>query len=268
MKGRPKRFPVGRRGVALVLVLWIVVILGALGAAVTGAARTSAGLAANARAGAVARSAAESGIEATISDIEQGLASVTDSVSRAAFLNALEGSPRDSVALGQGRVAVAISDPSARLDVNAAPAANLAMLLSHFTDGARASETARAIRAFIERAATPRDARLTALSNESPRFVTPLRSLEELRRIPAVDLAAVEQAAPYLTIDGDGTVNRRTASDTVLAAAFGEERDEPSRLLIVARGWQFGSLLTHEVQAVFAVSGISLVLIHWRERQL
>lgn len=258
-----------RRGVALVLVLWIVVILGGIGAAVVQASRTSTALAANVRAATVARYAAESGIEAMVAEVEQQLASQPDSLARRAWLNALALTPRDSLVLGNGRAAVAVSDPSTRLDVNAAPAANLATLLSRFTDIGRATETARAIRAWIERAPTTAgDGRLQALGDTPLHVVTPVRSLDELRDIPGVDSRALERAAPYLTIDGDGTVNRQAASDTVLAAAFGELRDEPSRLLIVARGWEAGHPLTHEVQAVYAISGERLVLVHWRERTL
>ena len=73
-------------------------------------------------------------------------------------------------------------------------------------------------------------------------------------------------AAPYLTVDGDGTLNRRRASDTVLVAAGGELRDEPTRLLLVSRGWMAGNALTHEVQAVYDVTMDRLALVHWRER--
>ena len=38
-------------------------------------------------------------------------------------------------------------------------------------------------------------------------------------------------------------------------------------LILIARGWQSGSPLTHEIQAVYAISGTSLVLAHWREQQ-
>lgn len=256
---------VTRRGVALVLVLWIVVILGGIGTVVVRGARTSAGLALNVRASAVARYAAESGIEATVADIEHMLGATNDSVQWATGLNALSATTRDSIVLGEGRVQVSIADPSTRLDVNEAPEANLALLLSRLGRLPEAASTARAIRQWIERPVTATDGRLTT-SGATQRFVTPLRSLEELREIPGVDVALLERAAPYLTIDGDGTVNVQAASDTVLAAAFGERRDEPSRVLLVARGWHAGHPLTHEIQAVYAISGMRLVLVHWREQ--
>jgi len=255
-----------RRGVALVLVLWIVVILGGLGASVMGATRATAGVAANARAGAVARYAAESGVVATVAEIEGRLATVGDSGQRAAYLNTLAVRDRDSVVLGDGRFTVAIIDPTTRLDVNAAPEARLTTLLAMFMDAGRAAEAARTIKATIERPSPVSGDERLSDAGGSLRFVTPLRSLEELRRIPGLDAAALERAAPWLTVDGDGTVNRRMASDTVLRVAFGEQRDEPSRLVITARGWRRDSPLTHEVQAVYAISGNELVLVQWREQ--
>lgn len=258
-----------RRGAALILVLWLIVILGGIGAGVVATARTSSHLAHNARASAVARYAAESGIAATVSEIQRALTASPDSLARRDWLNRLPLAPRDSLALGTGRVAVAISDPSTRLDVNTAPAANLATLLARFTDIGRANETARAIRLWIERRPnTPVEGRMQSFGDQPLRFVTPVRSLDELSDLPGVDVAALQRAAPYLTIDGDGTVNRRAASDTVLTAAFGELRDEPTRLLLIARGWESGHPLTHEIQAAYALSGNTLVLVHWRERVL
>lgn len=245
-----------RRGVALVLVLWLIVILGGIGAAVISATRDSSRLAANTRALVVARYAAESGIEATLAAIDDSLRALTDSAARHDFLNALErrSAGGDSVLLGDGRFAVAIVDASARLDVNAAPVENLARLFARFTDLSRATALAQAIRARIERG--------------GGRTVTPLRSLEELRAIPGADMRVLRLAAPYLTVDGDGTVNRATASDTVMAAAFGELAEAPTRLVLVSRGWMRAHPLTHEIQGVYAIASDRLVLVHWRERTL
>jgi len=250
----PRRRP--RRGVALLLVLWLLVVLGAIGATVVGATRDSSRLAANARARVAARYAAESGVEATVGRIDAGLLRLTDAAARRDFLNALarDGTEEDSVSLGDQRYAVAIVDAGTRLDVNAAPVQNLARLLGYFTDGGRASAIAQAIRARIEPV--------------EGRAVSPLRSLEELRSVAGVDTDVLQRAAPYLTVDGDGTINQAMASDTVLAAAFGELRDAPSRLVLVSRGWMRDHPLTHEIQAVYAIASDRLVLVHWRERTL
>jgi type II secretory pathway component PulK len=259
-----------RRGVALMLVLWLVVVLGVIGAGVVRGTRATSAIAANVRAQLVARLSAESGIEALVAAIEDTLASLSDSASRQDWLNGLEdGASRgDTTVLGEGRFAVTVVDVSARLDVNAAPEPALRAFFARFTDLAGAADIARAIRRQIERAgpAAGGDQRLEADPFGTLRPVRPLRSLEELSRRRLVPERILERAAPYLTVDGDGSVNRSAASDTVLVAAAGELRDEPSRFLIIARGWMGGHPLTHEVQAVYAITGDRLVLAHRRER--
>lgn len=252
-----------RRGVALVLVLWIIVILGGISAGVVRSARTSTSLAMNARAEVIARAAAESGIEAQVAAIEDTLSRLSDEARRD-WLNALAfRSGGDSVALGDGRFSVAIVDVNARLDVNAATESALRNFFSQFTDPVQAATIASGIRQRIDSGAS------LATTSPGVRFgVAPIRSLEELRLARLVPDAVLTRAAPYLTVDGDGAINGRTASDTVRIAATGELRDEPSRLLLVSRGWVSGHPLTHEIQAVYAITGNRLVFSHWRERSL
>ena len=96
----------------------------------------------------------------------------------------------------------------------------------------------------------------------------PLRTLEDLRRIPGFPDKLALAAVPYLTVDGDGRINRSAASDTVMAAAAGAVVDEPSRILVISRGWLRGQPLTHEIQAVYAIEGNSVTLVRWQERDL
>lgn len=269
-----------RRGVALVLVLWLIVVLGGIAAGVVAGTRSSSSLAANLRARVVARYAAESGIEAMRAAIEDSLGVLSDSSTRFAYLNGLERETAtgDSTILGDSRFVVVVVDASARLDVNAAPVENLARLFARFTDAGRASAMARAIRLRIERgeasisrggeASMSRDGVRPGTPGDEPRTVFPIRTLDELRTLPGADARVLQLAAPFLTVYGDGTINRAMASDTVMAAAFGELRDAPSRLVLVSRGWMRGHPLTHEVQGVFAISNNRLVLVQWRERTL
>ena len=261
-----------RRGVALVLVLWLIVVLGGIAAGVVAATRSSSSLAANLRARVVARYAAESGIEAMRAAIEDSLAVLSDSSTRFAYLNGLERETAtgDSTVLGDSRFVVVVVDASARLDVNAAPVENLARLFARFTDAGRASAMARAIRLRIERGegSMSGDGVRLGTPGSEPHTVFPIRTLEELRTLPGADARVLQLAAPFLTVHGDGTINRAMASDTVMAAAFGELRDAPSRLVLVSRGWMRGHPLTHEVQGVFAISNNRLVLVQWRERTL
>jgi len=259
-----------RRGFALMLVLWLIVVLGTVSAAVVLGTRETSALAGNARARVAGRFAAESGVAAATAELEVRLAALTDTTARQAYLNDLDAalSSRGEVTLGNAVFAVTLVDVSARLDVNNAGEEGLARLLGTFGAPTAAAATARAIRAFIERGTVTGVPGGQSISGASGPAVRPLRSLDELEDIPGVDLALLRAAAPYLTVDGDGKINRATATDTVLAAAGGSLQDEPSRLLVVSRGWMRGHTLTHEIQAVYAIAGTQLTLVRWRERDL
>jgi type II secretory pathway component PulK len=258
-----------RRGAALILVLWVIVALAAVSSGAVAATRSTNGIAANYRARAVARYAAESGITLAVATLENGLAATTEPNARRALLNDLDLVLQPETALGDARLAVALVDVGSRIDVNTADVRSLGRLLSFFTDPLEAERAAQAIRAHVggvtEMSLDPSDPgeRVGTLS-----AIRPLRSLGELFRVHGLSPDLVRRAAGTLTVDGDGTINRATASDTVLAAAAGELRDEPSRILVVARGWQDGHPLTHEIEAVYAVIGNELTLIRWRERDL
>jgi type II secretory pathway component PulK len=208
----------------------------------------------------VARYAAESGVTAAVAALEENLSRLDDLGARRVYLNQLDRAlGSGELSLGDARAAVVLVDVGSRLDINLAGFSSLSRLFSFFTDAIEAERAARAVRAFIEGALGDGGARSGA---------RPLRSLDELAVIPGFPAALAERAVPFLTVDGDGTLSRATASDTVLAAAGGELRDEPSRILVVSRGWLDGHPLSHEIQAVYAVVGPELTLIRWRERLL
>jgi type II secretory pathway component PulK len=252
-----------RPGVALMLVLWVIVVLGTVSSGVLLSTRSSTALAANYRARVIGRYAAESGVNAALAALEDSLRALEGNVVvRRDYLNGLDRALPWSgvVALGDARFAVALIDPGSRLDVNMADVAALTALLSQFTDAAEAERVATAIHDWIQGtgpgvAPDPGAARL-------------LSSLDELAEVPDLPVLLAERMAPFLTVDGDGTINRVTASDTVLAAAAGALRDEPSQVLLVSRGWREGHPLTHEIQAVYAIVGADLILVRWRERDL
>jgi general secretion pathway protein K len=245
-----------RRGVALMLVLWMIVILGGVAAAVTNSSRLTADVTSNARARTVARYAAESGIVAGVATLQRRLeAAGDDQVKRRAVLNDAEHALQDAAAfeLGDASVRTVMVDVSARIDVNAATEEVLAALLARAGHAAVAANTARAIRRHID--SIPGSAQL-------------LQSLDEVAALPGVNAKAIASAAAWLTIDGDGQVNRATAAAEVLGVARGSVADEPTRIMLIARGWQRGHPLTHEVQAVYAVQGNQLAFVRWRERDL
>jgi len=259
-----------RRGFALMLVLWLIVVLGTIAATIVLGSRESSALAGNARARVVGRYAAESGVTSATAAIESALEARPDTATRERYLDHLDSAlpRRGEVPLGDAAFSVTLVDVSARLDVNSADERALERFFSQF-DPSAAAATAAAIRRYIDReevTATP-----GSQSNSGGSALVAartLRSLDELEVLPGVSLGLVRAAAPYLTVDGDGKMNRATASDTVLAAAAGSVQDEPSRILVVSRGWLRGHSLTHEIQAVYAIAGNHLTLVRWREREL
>lgn len=257
--------PVARdqSGVALMLVLWLIVILSTVSSGVVLATRSSTSLTANYRAKIVARYAAESGVTVAVAALEENLARLDDLEARRAYLNQLDRAlGSGEISLGDARIDVVLVDVSSRIDVNLASVSSLTRLFSLFTDALEAEAAAQAIRTFVGG-----DAGAQGPFAE-PAGSRPLRSLDELAGMRGVPAGLAERAAPFLTVDGDGTINRATASETVLSAAAGELRDEPSRILVVSRGWLDGHPLSHEIQAVYALVGRELTLVRWRERLL
>jgi general secretion pathway protein K len=281
-----------QRGVALIFVLWLLVLLGTIVAAVASRTRSEAALLSSLRARTVARYAAESGILAAAARIEGLLDSsrgMTQRISLFRRLDAHLASLRD-LELGDARFAVAVVDLNARLDLNRADVATLQGLFRQFTTESRAEAMVAAVKQ------------------------APVRRLVELTGIPGLSDSVALAVAPYVTVWSDGMVNINAAPEPVLAALPGVgdaaarslvmRRDAgeiftspdpvrvpgrpdaflptgtiapvatalasvmPTRLMIVSRGWQTGHPLTREVQAVYAVVGQRLVLQGWQERDL
>lgn len=252
------------------LVLWLIVVLGTISTAVVLGTRESTALAGNARARVVGRYAAESGVAAATATIEHALDARPDSADREQYLDHLDVAlpQRGDVTLGDASFAVTFVDVSARLDVNNADESALARFFAQF-DPSTATGTAAAIRRYIDRAEVTGTPGSQSSSGGSALIAArTLRSLDELEQVPGVSLGLVRAAAPYLTVDGDGKINRATASDTVMVAAGGSIQNEPSRILVISRGWLRGHSLTHEIQAVYAIAGNQLTLVRWRERDL
>ena len=269
-----------RRGVALMLVLWLVVVLAALATGIVAETRATTSVVANLRARTTARAAAESGVAAALDELEDSLATLAaDTSRRAAFLNDLDRAlgAHEQGALGDAgtgavRYAVALVDVSSRIDVNEAGAESLGALFASFVGAAEAERAAEAVQLWIGAEGASgadegaRAARARQLGIERP--VGPLRTLDDLVRVPGVSERLARAAAPHLTVDGDGRINEATASAVVMSAARGSLVQEPSRILIVSRGWTDGHPLTHEIQAVFPVSGARLLPVRRRERDL
>ena len=286
-----------REGIALVIVLGLLIVLGTLAGEVARAVRLEAHTVASLRARTVGRYAAESGIALAEQRLRAALDSATALPDRIRVLNDRDPwlAPLREVALGTARFAVTVVDLNARLDLNHSDTTTLRNLFARFTGESRAADVAAAVRR------------------------APLSRLAELAAIPGVDPALALAVAPYVTVSGDGAVNLNSAPEPVLASipALGEagarnliqrrksgERFTafadlrlgparaapppnaedveavmggvaaesaapaarldavmmPTRLLVISRGWLAGHPLTHEIQAVYAVVGPALKL--------
>jgi general secretion pathway protein K len=277
-----------QRGVALLVVLLLLVVLGMVAAEVGGAARLEGNLVVTLRARTRARYAAESGVVAATARVEALLDSVRGTNERPVMFRRLAEyvGPLENVDIGGARFSVVMSDLNARLDLNRADPRALRAFFGQFTTQSRA------------------EAIVAALQSR------PLRRMGELAAVPGVDEALALAVASYVTVWSDGMVNVNSAPEPVLATlpGLGEanamslvaQREAgalflpagqaqpakgiqisfatappgvlvttaPSRLLVISRGWQQGSPLTHEIQAVYSVTGALLVLQAWQERDL
>jgi len=274
-----------------VVALVTIAVLASVTAIASSQARQAASVVDNRRSQATARALAESGVLAARAQIEASLrAAGADSTQLDRVFDALVAGTgavmQDTV--GDGVFATAVVDVSARLDVNTAGAEGLQQLLSTVAPPDEARRVADAIEARVRgdsdasdnaSGATPasseamqqrrqRDSVAAVLLGREPasRAMQPFTSLDELLTVPGMQAAWLDAIAADLTVDGDGRVNRRSASRRVLAAATGTLVDRPSRLLVIARGWRRDHVLTREIQAVFDVNGAELRLVRWREQ--
>lgn len=307
--------PLGRRGIALMLVLWLVVLLGVIAVAIIPATRGESTLALNLHARATARYAAESGLEAAKARLVQLMASGEGSRQRALALRDLSDTFRElhEVQLGAATFGVEVEDLNARLDLNSSDEPTLLAFFSQFADGREASRVSDAlldwrdaddlVRAQGAEAVDYRRAGLPLLPSNRQ-----LRDVDELRHVMGVTDSLADAVEPYVTVDGDGHMNINSAPESVLAALpglngagarnlasrrragdvftspmavyrlfqvsaatpfpFGQLAVEPTRVLVVSRGWLAGHPLTHEIRAVYELPGRKVVLRGWRERDL
>jgi general secretion pathway protein K len=275
------------RGVALIVVLWLLVVLGTIVTEVATKARLEAAMVSTLRSRTVARYAAESGVLVATARVNALLDSAPAPAQRIPLLRGLDErlAALHDVELGAARFGVTIVDLNSRIDLNRADEPTLRRLFSQFTVDSRAAVLAAALK-------------------QGP----PLLRLGELSSLPGIDDSLALAVAPYVTVWGDGFVNINSASEPVLAAlpnigdavarSIVRRRESgevflspdpvqaprspdvfvppaappaplsamPTRLLVISRGWQSGHPLTHEIQAVFAVVGQRLVLQSSRER--
>jgi general secretion pathway protein K len=248
------RFP--RRGVALLLVLGLIVLVGAATAGLATSARAATDEASGLRARATTRAMAESGITAAAVALHALMQSGDSTAMNAIALDGTAGRAIASDTLDDGAFVVAAQDPSSQLDLNRAEFDALTALLRTVLPPERAQRVA----VTIDQRRQP----VPGLRVQR----TALRDISELRLVPGMTADAFARLAPFVTVDGDGSINRVTASAPVQSVATGSMINAPTRMVLVARGWRIGHPLTHEITAVFDVTTPEPRVISWRERDL
>jgi general secretion pathway protein K len=306
------------------LVLWLIVVLGAIAATVVAAAREEVGTVTNLRARTVARYAAESGVVAARSALRQAFAEAATQEQMVLAFPRLhdEFESLGEQPMGATRFQVALVDLSARIDLNQADQRMLQNFLRQFVDKSRAEALAQSLIDYRDQDAVPyaRGAEAEAYAAAGSLFRPanrPLQSLDEVSRILGFTDDIASEIAPFVTVRGDRRINVNSAPLPVLASlgslgragadaivsrrqgagpitsmvdlqtipglGAGNPQQQaiqlpiaviPTRVLIIARGWQPGFPLTHEIQAVVEIFGLrpgtapTLIIRHWTERDL
>jgi hypothetical protein len=178
----------GQRGIALVLVLWVLILLGVLAGSQILSARTGLQFARIEYDAAQARALAEAGVEAGIYALLTGA------------------SDHDfELVLGSGQISVAVEDEAGKLDVNNGRPDQLQRLLVNFIDEVDAEELVAAIKDFkdTDQSVSDGGAELPdyqeAGLDYGPKNRT-LDSVAELQQIPGMTPHLYRLIAPYLTV--------------------------------------------------------------------
>lgn len=218
-----------RRGVALILVLGLLLILGGIATDIGRAARLDAGIVESLRARTVARYAAESGIAYGLTVLRSHRVPNTG-----------------DIALGDAHFGVAAINLNARIDLGHSDTATVRGLFQQFVDRSTAGAIAR------ELAVRPlrRVGELAYMPNVPDAVATAVVPYVTIWGDGSVDTTAAPEP-----------VRAALSSSAALVGA-------PTRVLIVARGWLGRFPLTHEIQAVYAIEGQALELVAWQERDL
>jgi general secretion pathway protein K len=246
--------------VALALVLWLIVLLGAVAAAVVGSTRSASNVLLNARARTTARYAAESGIVAGAALLQQRIAVAYTPEQRALALTGVDREFADlrDVPLGSARFGVALTNLSGRLDLNQAEPATLVGLFSQFTSLAAAGAVVDALQDWrdaddlVRPQGAENDSYRQAGSPYVPRNA-PLNRLDEFRRVRGVTDALWLAVAPYVTVDGDLLIDINAAPEAVLAAVPGIGPEGARTLVSQRTGGLFSSVA--EVQSLLGRDG-------------
>ncbi len=211
---RPGGKPRHSRGFALIVVLWFLVLIAAIGSYLMANARTETAIARNIRASANAEALADAGVA-------QAVFNLTGTV---AGRWKLDGEPH-RLKLATGEVSIRVSDETAKINPNHAPPALMTGLFEAAgVDLARARRLGAAMADWVgaNMEARPLGAKLqqyqdAGLSYGPPN--APVESLDELQLVLGMTQDIFSAVLPYLTIYTDGEQpDEKNASEIVRRA--------------------------------------------------
>lgn len=210
------------------LVLWMVIVLGAIALGVVSASRSSLNVANTVKARSLARYAAESGVVAATVRLEQLLGRAENPEELARVFQQLdrEMSSLREQRIGQAWFQVAILDLNSRIDLNASDELVLRAFFEGLFGERRGSELLDALQDWKDENDSPRPdgAEVEDYLAAGSVFVPPnrpLQRLDELTRIRGFTDSIANVLAPYVTIRSNGRVNINTAPEPVVAAVTG-----------------------------------------------
>ena len=203
-----------QRGIALVLVLWVMALLAVMMVGFASDARTELKLARNQADAARARAIADTGVSIA-------LLNVLDNTEETTWR--LDGETHRLV-YGDGTISVSVQDEGGKIDINLAPPA---LLVGLFRTLGIAEAEALAGAIFDWRRQHGGEASEGARSRNGP-----FLALEQLRAVPGMTPAAYERAAPFLTVyTGRDRIDPLTAPGEVLRSLPGARPAEVDAFL-------------------------------------
>lgn len=203
------------RGIALILVLWVLILLGLIAASFLRESRLGTNLARNMTENAKAEALADAGVN-------RAMLGLLDPDPATAWR--ADGRPYQ-LTLGEGTVVVRVFDEGGKVDLNRAPAPILRGLLEAAgIDAANAGTLADAIYDFRDadhdlRPAGAEDPEYLAAGFEAGAKDAPFDDTEELMQVLGMTRAIHDAIKPYITVhSGRGRINLLTAPEFLLRA--------------------------------------------------
>ncbi len=217
----------GERGIALVMVLWVVAFLALVLSAFAGESRVALDIARNRLAAAEAETAADAGVALALS----GLAAAVSEAARASGAPPAEGvweadGTVHALQWQGAELRVRVDNESGKIDLNAAPDDAFAALFQALgiAPGTAADLAAALIEWRKRRTAALGIATRRAAARPSDEPTGPFFALEELKRVPGVTPDLYAAIAPYVTVWSKQPVpDPRTASRPVLLTIPGAD---------------------------------------------